>query len=307
MLRAIFVTTCLSALCLGQPSLRSEPAPGPGVPFTPSTPAALRTFWLDFHANRLCQDIDAVFVFHADGLEVWCLTDNQKSLDRLKRMAAPLSPPYRVEFYVTRPQAERDKGEEGGPPPGLWNNQELRSFLGDIIEEHRHSAPTSLSGVDDAMFTLTNRIQMFADQMLQLSQRLESYAMDLEGLSAVAFDPAYAAADRTRARTLCALHASAIDECASKLDQNLRQALPPPAKSVKSERRGDEMHSAASPRDTAAEIARQGHKMAHRVYRFIYPDHFTVGIADLREPGLLESLAALRRLAADFQHKLKKG
>ena len=305
-LQVICIITWLSALCVDQPAYRGEPAPEPGAPFAPSVPAALRTFWLDFHGNRLCQDIDAVFVFHGNGLEVWCLTDNLKSLDRLKRMAGPLSPSYRVDFYVTRPQPERDKGEDRGPPPGLWNNQELRSFLGDIIQEHQGPAPRTLSGFDDALFTLTNRMQMFADQLLEHSQRLERYTMDLEALSAVAFDPAHTAADRARARTLCAQHAAGIDECASKLDENLRQALPPPTKRVKSRSAGGEIRSAASPRDVATEIARQGNRVAQRIYRFIYPDNFTVGIADLREPGLLDSLAGLRRMTADFQHRLKK-
>jgi len=145
-LQVICIITWLSALPVDQPAHRGEPAPEPGAPFAPSVPAALRTFWLDFHGNRLCQDIDAVFVFHGNGLEVWCLTDNLKSLDRLKRMAGPLSPSYRVDFYVTRPQPERDKGEDRGPPPGLWNNQELRAFLGDMIQEHQGSAPRTLSG-----------------------------------------------------------------------------------------------------------------------------------------------------------------
>jgi len=302
----IVTLICLSVLCVGQPARRPEPESAPGIPFAPSTPAALRTFWLDFHGARLCQDIDAVFVFHDRGLEVWCLTDNLKSLDRLKRMTEPLVPSYRVDLYVTRPQPEDDKQEDSGPPPGLWNNQELREYLGYLGQEPPGPAPQSLTGFDDVLITLQHRIQMFADQTLELSQRLERYAMDLEGLSVVAFDPTYAASDSTRARTLCTIHASGVDECASKLDQNLRRAFPSPAKRARPDA-DTVLRSTASPRDMATEIAREARKVAQRIYRFIYPDHFTVGIADLREPGLLESLATLRRMAADFQHKLKKG
>ncbi len=305
-LRMIFTIMCASALCLGQTSRGHEPEPPPGAPFTPSTPDALRAVWLDFHGTRLCQEIDAVFVFHERGLEIWCLTGNAKSVDRLKRMTAPLLTSYRVDLYVTRPQPERDKPEESGPPPGLWNNQELRDYMGGLEKESVVPVAKSVTGFDDALFTLKQRIQMFADQTLDLSQRLERYAMDLEVLAVVASDPAYGAADGTRARTLCATHASGVDEYASKLDQNLRRALPPPARGAKAEDAGRVPLSAASPRDMAGEIARQGHKVAQRVYRFIYPDHFTVGIEDLREPGLLESLAVLRRMTAEFQHRLKK-
>jgi hypothetical protein len=304
--RVIVTLTLWSVLCLGQPPRGTEPVPAPSFPFVPSTPAALRTFWLDFHGTRLCQDIDAVFVFHERGMEAWCLTDNPRSLDRLKRITGPLAPSYQVDLYVTRPQPERDKQDDPGPPPGLWNNRELRAYLGELIDDTRGLAGRPGTGFDDELFTLKHRIQMFADQTLELSRRMERYAMDLEGLSVVAFDPAYAAADGKRARALCTMHASDVDECASKLDQNLRRALPPPAKRAKPDNAGTALRSSASPADMASEIAREARKVAHRVYRFIYPDQFTVEIADLREPGLLESLVVLRRMTADFQHKLKK-
>jgi len=305
-LRIFFIITFLSSLCLGQSPRGHEPEPAPGAPFAPSTPAPLRALWFDFHGTRLCQDIDAVFVFHERGLEIWCLTENLKSLDRLKRMTGSLSSTYRVDLYSTRQQPERVNPDESGPPPGLWNNQELRDYLGGLEKESAGPLTRSVTGFDDALFTLKQRLQMFADQTLELSQRLESYAVDLEELSAVAFDPAFAPADNTRARTLCTTHASGVDECASKLDQNLRRALPSPTRGAKGEDEGRATRSSASPREMATEIARQGRKVAQRVYRFIYPDQFTVGIEDLREPGLLESLAVLRRMTADFQYRLKK-
>jgi hypothetical protein len=304
--RVIVTLTCLSVLCFAQESHRTDPEPAPGFLFAPSTPAALKNFWLDFHSTRLCQDIDAVFVFHERGLEAWCLADNSRSLDRLRRMTGSLVPAYRVDLYITRPQPERDRQEDKGPPPGLWNNQELRAYLGNVEQVLGGTAGRTLSGFDDALFTLTHRVQMFADQTLEFSRRMEGCATDLEGLSVVAFDPAYATADRTKARALCALHTSDIDEFASKLDQNLRRALPPPAKRTKRENAVVVLRSGASPRDMAAEIALEARKVAHRVYRFIYPDEFTVGIEDLREPGLLESLAVLRKMTANFQHRLKK-
>jgi hypothetical protein len=245
-------------------------------------------------------------VFHERGLEIWCLTENLKSLDRLKRMTGSISSDFRVDLYATRHQPERGNPDESGPPPGLWNNQELRDYMGDLEKESTGPLTRSVTGLDDALFTLKQRIQMFADQTLELSQRLDRYAMDLEELTIVASDPAYTAADRTRAQSLCTVHASGIDECASKLDQNLRRAIPPPSRTARAEDERRVTPSWASLQEVGAEIARQGRKVAQTVYRFIYPDHFTVGIEDLREPGLLESLAALRRMTAEFQHRLKK-
>lgn len=303
--RVIFTLICSSVLCPGQPPGGPAPESVHGSPFAPSTPAALRAVWLDFHGTRLCQDIDAVFVFHERGMEVWCLTESTKSLDRLKRMTGPLMPSYRVDLYVTRPQPERDEQEDRGPPPGLWNNEELRGYLGNTGPETDLLSGKSITGFDDALFTLKRRIRMYADQTLELSRRLERYAMDLQGLSVVAFRPGYVTDDSARARTLCMTHASGVEECASKLDQALRRALPSPARRPRPEDGGAASPSPASPRDMAAEIAREARKVTQRIYRFIYPDQFTVEIADLREPGLLESLAALRRMTADFQHKLK--
>ena len=41
--------------------------------------------------------------------------------------------------------------------------------------------------------------------------------------------------------------------------------------------------------------------LARRVYRFIYPQEFTVGVADLKDPALLESLRELRKMLAELQ------
>jgi hypothetical protein len=304
--RPILASICLLFLCAG----RAQHPPGSessrGLPFPPSTPAALKAVWLDFHATRLCQEIDAVFVFHSSGLEVWCAAQSTKSIDRLKRMTEPLAPHYRVDLYVTHQQPERDEEEESGAPPGLWNNQELRSYLGTFGAEAAAPAGKFLTGFDDTLLSLEHRVQMFADQTLELSQRLRRFAADLQDLSTVGFDPSYGADDNARARTLCMTHAAGVDECASKLDQNLRRAFPDPARRTKPQAKGRASFSSASAPEIAARIAREAETVAQRVYRFIYPDQFTVGIADLRDPGLLESLAALRRMAAAYQQKLKK-
>ena len=304
--RPILASICLLFLCTGRAQRTPESEHSP-VPFPPSTPAALRAVWLDFHATRLCQEIDAVFVFHSSGLEVWCAAQSTKSIDRLRRMTEPLAPDYRVDLYVTRQQPERDEDEESGPPPGLWNNQQLRSYLGTFGTEAVPPAGKFLTGFDDILLSSGHRVQMFADQTLELSQRLRRFAADLRELSTIGFDPAYGADDSARARTLCVTHAAGVDECASKLDQNLRRAFPDPARRTKPRARSRASWSSSSAPDIAVRISREAETVSRQVYRFIYPDQFTVGIADLRDPGLLESLAALRRMVAAYRQKLKKG
>jgi len=43
-------------------------------------PLQLREGWLRFHEAELCQGVDAVFVFHKKGMEVWCRVEDEKNL-----------------------------------------------------------------------------------------------------------------------------------------------------------------------------------------------------------------------------------
>ena len=50
----------------------------------------------------------------------------------------------------------------------------------------------------------------------------------------------------------------------------------------------------------AARFAEACREIGDRVYRFIYPDSYTVALADLREPDLPAALRALEESASEF-------
>jgi hypothetical protein len=43
------------------------------------------------------------------------------------------------------------------------------------------------------------------------------------------------------------------------------------------------------------------------VYQFIYPEEYTVALADLREPSLLGALRDLEKMASEFQTLVSTG
>ena len=75
------------------------------------TPPKLVEAWLEFHREKLCRDLDAVFAFDSPGMEIWCCSEENRSFRKLQRIIEPLRNSHRVDLYVTRPPQEKEDGK----------------------------------------------------------------------------------------------------------------------------------------------------------------------------------------------------
>jgi len=287
----------------------------PGMPTAPEegrpladTPSDLRDFWLRFHEAELCQGLDAVFLFRPNGMEIWCIVEDERSFDKLNEMLAPLRPNYRIAVYPTRPTVEKKSIEDHNPPPSLWNNEELRAFLSDPFISAMNAPadpakPHPLTASQTDM--VRERMIMFTDQTLDWNKRLRRYAADLPALTELASDSSLGPEPRARAFSVCAAHAQAIERLAARLNDNLSEAFPRGAKRPKSPPEAAKTDAPRVPLiESARELSNSATTAARRVFRFIHPQRHTVGLADLKEPSLLEALRGLRRMANGFAHSL---
>jgi hypothetical protein len=85
----------------------------------------------------------------------------------------------------------------------------------------------------------------------------------------------------------------------------MTHALPKSTRRFRPRDDGTPAASLAPPEDGAFQLAGAARSIARRVQRFVHPMNHTVGLVDLREPSLLDSLRTLRRMAGDFQRSLK--
>jgi hypothetical protein len=272
------------------------------------TPEKLIEAWLRFHETDLCQGVDTVFVFDRRGMDLWCLVEDEKSYQKLQELIEPLHDCCKIELYTTRPPAEKRSAGDMDPPASLWENYLLRSYLGDPFaraKERRGFDTLPELDVPPPDETLKQRLLIYADQTLEWNRKMKRYAMDLPSLAGVALDPAYAPELRLRANAVCMAHAQNLNKYLEKLAKNLVQAFPKPSKEehLKPEKPDS---SGKALLESAGQISRAAQNVARRVYRFIHPEHYTVGLEELRQPSLLQALAALERMDTDFQKALAK-
>jgi hypothetical protein len=266
-------------------------------------PAALRDLWLRFHEKELCLDLDTVFSFNPKGLEVWCLVEEERSYQKFSEMIAPLKSSYEIAVYTTRRTADKKSEEEKEPPPSLWNNTELKSNL-------------ELSGQDPFFFqqrarsesaesahqsVTKQRLIMWASQILGWRKRVQRYAADLPELARLGYGPGSAKEVRSHASAVCLSHAQGLDKNLTRIMDGLAQALPKPEKGSRRPPEPAGLRIPSSPVDIAALATSESLALAKRVYHFIYPQDFTVGVEDLKAPALLESMRELKRALAEFQ------
>jgi hypothetical protein len=284
--------------------------------FLPSTgnapigevPIELRKAWLRFHEEKWCRGVDAVFVFDRDGMEAWCLVEDDGSYQRFTRMLAPLRANYEVELYTTYTTRE-EKQKSKDPPPSLWNNLELRAFLGDpflvsgVRRDHSVYARDVIAGRRD--FFLKQRMTLFAAETLEWMRHMRRHGSCLPSLTAVAFDPGGGPELRGRATAICRDHAREIEKNSGKIRDNMIRALP---KLPKGSGGGEPViarPSDRSAREEADQIKAHAQSVAQSVYRFFYPRNHAVRIGDLKDPHLLDSLKSLRRMTALFRKSLE--
>jgi hypothetical protein len=160
----------------------------------PDTPNKLTEAWLLFHEAEICQGIDAVFVFKENGMEVRGLIEDDRISQKFERMLQPLRSIYKVELHLDRRQEEKksDEKKEGDPPSSLWENNELRSFLGDPAARAREridfEEDSQLDIPPPGVF-LKQRLRLYAEQVLEWNQKIERYAKHASALTRAAQDP----------------------------------------------------------------------------------------------------------------------
>jgi hypothetical protein len=269
--------------------------------------AKSKEVWLRFHEAELCHGVDAVFVFSEEGIEIWSVVEEEKSYQKLLDLLAPLRGSHQISLYATRPAHEKKTLEDRDPPPGLWNNMEIRSYFQDLKDTgqitSRPLSPITVrpKSLRDPDFLMKQRIMMFATQTLELNKKMKRYTADLAELSEFAFGTEFDPALRMRAAATCVAHTQGISKISEKLTENLTLALPKASRKFSGPAPRTKLFAGGPPQQKINSLASATRSIARRTYRFIHPETHTVGLVDLREPSLLESLRTLRRMTEDFQ------
>ncbi len=303
----LFLYFCLTALAL-TPTLKSEDGgPSNSVP-NRETPTALVEAWLHFHEAELCQGVEAVFVFTKDGMEVQGTIEDEKSYEKLEGLLAPLRNSYKIELHAAGPPQKEKSDEEREPPASLWENYELRSFLGDRVVRMRERPGFE----DDPEFVppppnpiMKQRLLLYADQTLAWNRKIEKYAKDLPALTRVALDPGLPPELRSEALAVCMAHSQNMEKYVGRLSDSLEPAFPHSRRKEKTVQPQKSI-DLNTPVDRADNLSEFAGTVVQGVYRFIHPEHFTVGLDELRQPVLLESLKDLRKLNSDFRNALSR-
>jgi hypothetical protein len=301
--------------CLLSP--KSPPAVVIGASQTPeglpgrNTPKELTEAWLRFHEAELCQGIDAVFVFKDNGMEVRGRIEDESAFQKFEAMLQPLRGSHKVELHLDRRQEEKTPGEkrEMDPPASLWENYELRSFLGDPAARARERIDfeeDSVLYLPPPADMLKQRLLIYADQVLEWNRKIERYAKHVSALTRVARDPGLPPGLHTSASVVAMAHARNMEKFLSKLNANLEHAFP---RFEKRDRTIQPEKAGPAPKDItdfADQVADYAHTVSQRVSQFIHPEHYTVGLDELRRPGLLEDLKTLQKMNSDFQKVFAK-
>jgi hypothetical protein len=278
-------------------------APGDDIP------RDLRLSWLNFHHARLCRGVDTVFVFNPKGMEVWCRVEDRKNYRKFLEILAPLESSYQVDLYTTW-ASEETKEAKRDPPPSVWNNAELRSYLRDPFltggSRMSSSLPFDVIIGGRSGFLLKQRLLMFVEETLEWRTVLLRYAMHLPGLTWTAFDPAAPAGSKEKAAAVCLDHAREIGKHIRKIFENLEKATPKAnGLERKSQKQAFEGEDDLSPFRMSLRLSGMAQSVARSIYRFFYPEMHSVGLIELREPLLLDSLTALERDVEAYRHAVE--
>jgi len=273
---------------------------------TGKTPGPLRELWLRFHESELCQDLDAVFVFHPRGLEVWCRVEDEKSFQKFSAMAEPLKKAYQIELYATRPSGKKQQ-DQAEPPPSLWGNSELLRYIGD--PESRVSSVATFTPADSGdgatppphHLVVRQRLLIFAEQVSEWNKKMRRYGMDLPALAREGFGTDTPPDFKKRAASVCLAHARGVDRYSARLVENLTQALPRGTRREDAAENPKKIVKSNVPMEIAFQLRNASASVARRVSRFLHPQEHTVELSDLREPSLLESLRSLHAMVSGLQ------
>ncbi len=278
----------------------STRANAPGI----EVPAAVRDAWLRFHEEGWCRGVDAVFVFYEDGMEAWCVVEDERSYRRFEELVEPLRTAHRIALYPTRPGPGPKTTFDQEPPPSLWNNAELRAYFQDPLARlgggSGMTARTAPEYPSEAVISLRQRLLLYAEQVLDWGGSMERYARELEPLASFAYAGRAPAEARRQAGMICLQHARELDKLAQKLADNLARAFPRTARRSRAAATGRDAARTRTPLEAAVELRRAAEGAAGKVRRFVHPRDHTVNLQNLKEPSLLDQLAAVRRAVSDY-------
>ena len=274
--------------------------------FSSSAPRELLEVYLRFHDEEICRGVDAVFVFNENGMEVRSRVEDEGQYEKLLKMLEPLSESGRVVMHTTASPSKKEGSDEADSlPPSLWENDKLRNLLwipllrsnADINSEF----PVFAFSPEEIF---RQRLKRFYKQTLNQSKLVERYAADLPALTRIALDPAVESDLRFLAKKVCSEHSENLEKQIGKLEKNLKHAIPRGKNIGESDPRDAPVPVQKALPDLAAQISENARSISRRVYSFIYPDSYIVGLEELRNPDLLESLRILDELNADFKKKM---
>ncbi len=304
--RMVFMVA-LGALLVGRAAVAESEIQYSDVP-QKSTPRKLQEAWLRFHESDLCQEVDVAFVFSGGRMQVWSRIENDRSWSKLQDLFELLRNQNLAELYINRLQKEMDSGDDGNPPPSLWQNHELRANLGArAVPFHEFDEDEIISKLNPIDRLLKQRLLIYAEQTLGRNRRVERYALDIFALARTVDNADLPPDIRSKAAAICLRHAKSLERNIGKLASDLQQATPRPEKGEKESLFPDAQEAVKrNLADEAERIYRRAQDVAARVHRFFYPEYYTVELDELREPSLFQSFRVLREMALEFQGMLSK-
>jgi hypothetical protein len=306
----------------------------------PNTPPKLVEAWLEFHREGLCRNLDVVFAFSGQGMEIWCRSEENRSYRKLQQLIEPLRNSHDVDLYTTTPpkaKGAQDAGNaESDLPPSLLENRELHAYLRPIpglnmptprliqivtndkgesqvqvITPGFPGGPPLTAGAAEQI--LRSRLIAYARSVMEDSRIMRQYADDLCELVRVALEPAFAATLRRRAAQICRAHAKDLAKSVADLRKDLSYALPKTKEKTKEkkavEKKTKESGKAGTPTPHAfiektESTAATARDLASQIYRFIYPQEHTVSLDDLRRPDLAASLEAFEEETRTLEREI---
>jgi hypothetical protein len=311
MMRLLFILwSCLVCLAVTPAAVLSSAELPQSIPGR-NTPKKLTEVWLRFHDQDLCLGIDADFAFNGNGMEVRGFFKDRSLYEKFEAMLHPLRSSYDIDLHLEPCPEEKKTGEdkEKNPPASLWENLELRSFLGDAIARARERIDFD----DDLPFDvpppnemLKQRLLIYAEKVLEWDRKMELYAKHLPDLARVSQDPALPPGLRARAGAVVNAHVRKMGKLLSSLQSNLERAFPRPENPDGTTRPEKSEAAAKNMVDYAGHLSDYAQTVSQRIHQFIFPERFTVNLDELRRPSLLEALKTLRKMSAGFQKAYAK-
>jgi hypothetical protein len=267
-------------------------------------PRELIRAWLRFHETELCQDIDAVFVFGNDGMEVWSRVEDEKQYRSFEKMLEPLLDRYRIELYATYPPEDKESDSNWDPPSSLWENSQLRSSLGDPFSRNRDPLGfeiMSSQAFNPAHEMLKQRLLVYADQVKDRNLKIKRYSEDLPALSRMAVNPLIPSDIRLGARLICQAHVRKLEKEFERLNKSLKYAFPKTEQKEETPLKQPQYGSAeAAFAGLTGEIAATALNITRRVDQFIHPTEHTVDLDELRRPSMLSEILRVQEMIAAF-------